>query len=65
MDNCFIYLPEETKQLVDDFNETVNLDELVHVAAREIVASDNSFWLKTEPENWKMKKNQHPNLTKF
>jgi hypothetical protein len=42
---------KETKQLVDDFNETVNLDELLQVAAREIVASGNSFWLKTEPEN--------------
>ena len=42
---------KETKQTVDDFNETVNLDELLQIAAREIVASGNSFWLKTEPEN--------------
>jgi hypothetical protein len=42
---------KEAKQVVDDFNETVNLDELLQAAAREIVASGNSFWLKTEPEN--------------
>ena len=42
---------EETKQVIDSFNETVNLDELLQIAAREIVASGNSFWLKTEPEH--------------
>jgi len=42
---------EETKQVVDSFNETVNLDELLQIATREIVASGNSFWLKTEPEH--------------
>ncbi len=42
---------EEAKQVVDEFNETVNLDELLQVGAREIVASGNSFWLKTEPDN--------------
>jgi hypothetical protein len=42
---------KEAKQVVDDFNEIVNLDELLQVATREIVASGNSFWLKTEPEN--------------
>jgi hypothetical protein len=42
---------EEAKQLVDDFNESVNLDSLLQIGAREIVASGNSFWLKTEPEN--------------
>ncbi|MCW4016830.1 MAG: hypothetical protein NWF06_10705 [Candidatus Bathyarchaeota archaeon] len=42
---------DQTKQIVDDFNEAVNLDELLQIAAREIVASGNSFWLKTEPEN--------------
>lgn len=41
----------KAKQLIDDFNETANLDELLQVTAREIVASGNSFWLKTEPEN--------------
>jgi hypothetical protein len=40
---------KQAKQTVDDFNETVNLDELLQIAAREIVASGNSFWLKTEP----------------
>jgi len=42
---------EQAKQTVDDFNETVNLDELLQIATREIVASGNSFWLKTEPEH--------------
>jgi len=42
---------EEAKQVIDSFNETVNLDELLQIAAREIVASGNSFWLKTEPEH--------------
>ena len=42
---------EEAKQVVDDFNESVNLDSLLQIGAREIVASGNSFWLKTEPEN--------------
>jgi hypothetical protein len=44
-------LAEEAKQTVDEFNETVNLDELLQIGAREIVASGNSFWLKTEPEH--------------
>jgi len=42
---------EEAKQVIDSFSETVNLDELLQIAAREIVASGNSFWLKTEPEH--------------
>jgi hypothetical protein len=42
---------KEAKQVVDSFNETVNLDELLQIATREIVASGNSFWLKTEPEH--------------
>jgi len=41
---------EEAKQTVDDFCETVNLDGLMQVGAREIVACGNSFWLKIEPE---------------
>jgi hypothetical protein len=44
---------EKAKQIIDDFNETVNLDSLLQIGAREIVASGNSFWLKTEPENLK------------
>ena len=42
---------DQTKQVVDEFNESVNLDSLLQIGAREIVASGNSFWLKTEPEN--------------
>ncbi len=42
---------KEAKQVVDEFNETVNLDELLQIGGREIVASGNSFWLKTEPEH--------------
>ncbi len=42
---------EEAKQAVDEFNEKVNLDGLLQIGAREIVASGNSFWLKTEPEH--------------
>lgn len=41
---------EEAKQLVDEFNESVNLDGLLQVGAREVVACGNSFWLKTEPQ---------------
>jgi len=42
---------EQAKQVVDEFNETTNLDELLQIGAREIVASGNSFWLKIEPEH--------------
>lgn len=42
---------EKAKQVVDEFNETVNLDGLLQVGAREVVASGNSFWLKIEPEH--------------
>jgi len=41
---------EQAKQVVDEFNEAVNLDELLQIGAREIVASGNSFMLKIEPE---------------
>jgi hypothetical protein len=41
---------EQTKQIVDEFNEAVNLDGLLQIGAREIVAAGNSFWLKIEPE---------------
>ncbi len=44
---------EKVKQIIDEFNEEVNLDSLLQIGAREIVASGNSFWLKTEPENLK------------
>ena len=42
---------EKAKQFIDDFNETVNLDSLLQIGSREIVASGNSFWLKTDPEH--------------
>jgi len=38
---------EEAKAVVDEFNESVNLDGLLQIGTREIVASGNSFWLKT------------------
>jgi len=38
---------EEAKAAVDEFNEGVNLDGLLQIGAREIVAAGNSFWLKT------------------
>ncbi|WGM90152.1 MAG: hypothetical protein NUK63_03290 [Candidatus Bathyarchaeum tardum] len=41
----------EAKQAIDKFCETVNLDSLLQIGAREIVAAGNSFWLKTTPEN--------------
>ncbi len=42
---------EKAKQAVDEFNENVNLDGLLQIGTREIVASGNSFWLKIEPEH--------------
>ena len=39
----------EAKELVDEFCEQVGLDELLQVAAREIIAFGNSFWLKVVP----------------
>ena len=38
---------EEAKAVVDSFNESVNLDGLLQIGAREIVGAGNSFWLKT------------------
>jgi len=40
---------EEAKQVVDEFNESVNLDGLLQIGAREVVACGNSFWEKIEP----------------
>lgn len=42
---------EQAKQIVDEFNEAINIDELLQIGAREIVASGNSFWLTIEPEH--------------
>ena len=37
------------KAVVDEFNETVNLDDMLLRTCREIVAFGNSFWEKLEP----------------
>lgn len=37
------------KAVVDEFNETVNLDDMLLRACREIVAFGNCFWEKVEP----------------
>jgi len=41
----------KAKAVVDDFCEAVNLDGLLQIGAREIVACGNSFWLKLESDN--------------
>jgi len=41
----------EAKALVDSFNESVNLDDMLTQTAKEIVAFGNCFWEKIEPEN--------------
>ncbi len=41
----------EAKTVVDEFNESVNLDRLLLQTVQEIVAFGNSFWGKIEPEN--------------
>ena len=40
----------EAKRIVDEFNETVNLDALLCDMARGLVACGNDFWLKITPE---------------
>jgi len=40
---------DKAKRVVDDFNESVNLDALLQVGAREIVAYGNSFSEKITP----------------
>jgi len=37
------------KEVVDNFCENVNMDGLLQVAAREIIATGNSFWEKVTP----------------
>jgi len=41
---------EEAKRRVDEFCEQVNLDGLLQIGAREIIAAGNSFWEKIEPD---------------
>jgi hypothetical protein len=41
---------KEAKRIIDDFNETVNLDELLNNMARVLIACGNDFWLKLSPE---------------
>lgn len=40
----------EAKRVVDQFNETVNLDALLCDMARVLIACGNDFWLKITPE---------------
>lgn len=40
---------DEAKQVVDEFNESVNLDSLLQDGARALVACGNDFWLKITP----------------
>jgi len=40
----------DAKAVVDEFNEMVNLDEMLLRASREIVAFGNCFWEKLEPD---------------
>ncbi|KYH41846.1 MAG: hypothetical protein AYL31_003610 [Candidatus Bathyarchaeota archaeon B26-1] len=40
---------EEAKGVVDEFCEGVNLDELLQIGVREVIAAGNSFWEKIEP----------------
>jgi hypothetical protein len=41
----------EAKRVVDNFNETVNLDALLCDMARMLIACGNDFWLKLTPQN--------------
>ncbi len=43
----------EAKQVIDDFNENVNLDEMLCDMARMLIGCGNDFWLKLTPENTK------------
>src|SRR4030042_716108 len=40
----------EAKNVIDEFNEAVNLDALLRDMARELTACGNDFWLKLTPE---------------
>jgi len=41
---------EEAKNAVDEFCEQVDLDGMLQIGAREVIAVGNSFWEKIEPE---------------
>jgi len=41
---------EKAKAVVDEFCEAVNLDGLLQIGAREVVACGNSFWEKITPD---------------
>jgi hypothetical protein len=43
----------QAKSVVDDFNENVNLDNLLCDMARMLIACGNDFWLKLTPEKIK------------
>jgi len=40
----------EAKTMIDEFCEQVNLDGLLQIGAREIIATGNSLWEKVEPD---------------
>jgi hypothetical protein len=42
----------EAKSVVDEFCEHVNLDNMLQTAAKEVIATGNSFWEKIEPNNF-------------
>jgi len=42
---------EEAKQTIDEFNEKVNLDNLLLSMSRFLIACGNDFWLKIAPDN--------------
>jgi len=42
---------EKAKAVVDEFNEQVNLDGLLQVGVREVVATGNSFWEKVTSDH--------------
>ncbi len=49
VDSKYAYA-EKAKEAVDGFCERVNLDGLLQICAREIIAAGNSFWEKIEPD---------------
>jgi hypothetical protein len=42
---------EKAKDIIDNFNQEVNLDGLLHDMAVHLIACGNDFWLKITPEN--------------